>query len=67
MTHDGDLPQIRCNCCGRFLGKGEVKSGVVFLYCGRTPACKARWTLVCGEAEEKDLTGEDLLAMIGEH
>ena len=64
---DHELPTIRCNGCGRFLGKGEVKSGVVVLYCGRTPECKGRWTMVMGEEEEKHLTGEDLLVMIGPH
>ncbi len=56
------LPQIRCQGCGRFIGKGSVKAGLVLLYCGK---CK-RWTVVCGEEEEKDLTGEEIYAMIAE-
>jgi phage FluMu protein Com len=51
-----DIRDIRCTGCGRFLGKGQIKSGVVIIFCSK---CK-EFTATMGVADEKNLTSKVL-------
>lgn len=60
MSNNEPLRQIRCSCCGRFLGKGNIVEGEVYLKCRN---CK-EWTVVLGGEAEKNLTGAEMYARI---
>ena len=57
---DEELRQIRCSTCGRFLGKGLIQEGEVYLWCKR---CKT-WTVILGGEAERNLTGKDMSAKL---
>lgn len=54
-----EIVDIRCTGCGRFLGKGDIKQGVVLIYC----KC-GQFTTVMGEGDEKYLTSAKLRDII---
>ena len=60
MANSEQLRQIRCSCCGRFYGLGNIIEGEVYLKC---KSCK-QWTVVLGGEAEKKLTGEDMYERI---
>lgn len=55
-----DIRDIRCAGCARFLAKGDIKQGVILIYC---PKCHT-WTISMGEGDEKVLTTKELNAII---
>lgn len=59
MSNSEQLRQIRCSCCGRFLGIGNIVEGEAYLKC----KCKS-WTVVLGGEAEKNLTGEEMYERI---
>ena len=56
MSNNEQLKQIRCSCCGRFLGIGNIVEGEAYLKC---KSCKS-WTVVLGGEAEKNLTGQEM-------
>ena len=55
-----EIRQIRCSGCGRFLGKGYIQEGEIYLWCKN---CK-QFTVVLGKTAEANLTGKDLYSRI---
>lgn len=56
MNNSEQLRPIRCSCCGRFHGMGNIVEGEVYLKC---KSCK-QWTVVLGGEAEKHLTGQEM-------
>lgn len=60
MGNSEQLRPIRCSCCGRFWGVGNIVEGEVYLKC---KSCK-QWTVVLGGEAEKNLTGQEMYERI---
>lgn len=57
-----EIRNIRCSNCGRFLGKGYIKEGELYLLCKN---CR-NWTVVTEGETELRLTGEEIYKKLSE-
>ncbi len=62
-TSQDELKQIRCSSCGRFLGKGKINDGELYLLCKN---CK-NWTVILEGERELSITGKEIYKILEQH
>lgn len=55
-----EISVVRCSECGRFICKGYIRDGEMYLPC---PSCKA-WTVVLGRKQDRELTSAQIDARV---
>lgn len=58
-----ELKPIRCSSCGRFLGKGKIVEGELYLLCKN---CKS-WTVILEGERELEITGKEIYNILEKH
>jgi len=56
VTNENNLRSIRCSTCGRFLGKGRLVEGEIYILCKN---CK-NWTVIMEGETELKITGKEI-------